>query len=306
MDRYYRMLGIPNNSSKESIKKSYHEKIKALHPDKIHGTPLEATATFFTAEINEAYNILMSQFKEENTSSDQSNQENIIEKDIFIEGIGLLKYTLSNNINVIINTTSSRSRCTFPDNANEIQWSINPNLSVNVKNTMNEYNMNYSMTIYFSGAVEKIVINKRTGDNWYSAFYEINTSYHEEKETTHNYNTGYKPYYSKQKSLTGMVIKTILAITAFILICQYFNNPNPKINPIQVRTQNTRAVQVFATVTPDWLNVRSTPSSVNNNNIIEAIRINTRVEIIDRSNNGWVRIRYNNGKTGYVYGHYLK
>jgi len=53
------------------------------------------------------------------------------------------------------------------------------------------------------------------------------------------------------------------------------------------------------------LNVRSSPSSVNNNNYIEAIRVNTRVEIIEKVNNGWVRIRYNNGKTGYVHGNYL-
>ena len=63
MERYYTILGIPNNSSKEVVKKAYYTKMKALHPDKIHGTVLEDTATFFTTEINEAYNKLMTQYK---------------------------------------------------------------------------------------------------------------------------------------------------------------------------------------------------------------------------------------------------
>lgn len=75
MDRYYRILGIPDYSSKEVIKKAYHEKMKALHPDKVHGTSLEDTATFFAAEINEAYNILMSQHKEKKMDFNQDNCE---------------------------------------------------------------------------------------------------------------------------------------------------------------------------------------------------------------------------------------
>jgi len=54
------------------------------------------------------------------------------------------------------------------------------------------------------------------------------------------------------------------------------------------------------------LNVRSTPSSANNNNVIESIPINTRVEVIQRRNDGWTRIRYNNGKTGYVSDRFLE
>lgn len=62
MDRYYKILDLSSNATKEEIKKAYHDKIKALHPDKIHGTALEETATFFTTEINEAYEILMTNF----------------------------------------------------------------------------------------------------------------------------------------------------------------------------------------------------------------------------------------------------
>jgi curved DNA-binding protein CbpA len=121
MERYYRILGIPNNSSKEVIKKTYHEKMKVLHPDKIHGTPLEDTATFFATKINEAYNVLMAQFKESNTS-DKSNETDFIEEEIYVEGSGYLKYTLSNNINVIINEIINRIRCILPDTVGEIPW----------------------------------------------------------------------------------------------------------------------------------------------------------------------------------------
>jgi len=307
MDRYYRILGIPNNSSKEVIKKSYHEKIKALHPDKIHGTPLEATATLFTAEINEAYNTLMSQFMEINTVSNQSDQKNYIEKEIYVESFGLLKYTLSNNINVIINTIINQTKHTFPDKANEIPWTINPNLSVNVKGSMNKHNMNYSTATYNSGSKKMIAINKRAENEWFFSGYEINTGSPAEKSKIYNYNTRPKTNYSKQKNPLSVFVKIIIAIIVFGIIYQQFNNPQSRTNQTQIRTQNTRTAQVFATVTScDWLNVRSSPSSVNNNNIIEAIRVNSRVEIIDKANNGWVRIRYNNGKTGYVHSNFLR
>jgi len=103
----------------------------------------------------------------------------------------------------------------------------------------------------------------------------------------------------------GVVPKLIMAILAFAIIFHQCNKTQESTRNYS-RIVNTRTVAVYATVRNcDWLNVRRTPSSVNNSNIIEAIRVNTKVEILERSNNGWVRIKYNNGKTGYVHRNYL-
>lgn len=51
---YYKVLGIPQSSSQEEIKKRYRELAKKLHPDKIKGEKTDATM----AEINKAYEIL--------------------------------------------------------------------------------------------------------------------------------------------------------------------------------------------------------------------------------------------------------
>jgi hypothetical protein len=68
MERYYKILGISTNASKEEIKKAYLIKMKALHPDKVYGTNLEDTANFFSTEINEAYEFLMAHFDDEKSS----------------------------------------------------------------------------------------------------------------------------------------------------------------------------------------------------------------------------------------------
>jgi len=143
MDRYYNILGIPSNSSKEVIKNAYHVKMKALHPDKIHGTPLEDTATFFTAEINEAYTNLMAKFKSGNSTSTQNNKTVSFEEDIYITGFGYLRYSLSNNINTIISEIYNRFKCSLHKSPSQIKWNINHNLSPNVKKTMNKHNVVY-------------------------------------------------------------------------------------------------------------------------------------------------------------------
>ena len=55
MERYYKILGISRKASKEEIKQAYHNKMRALHPDKVHGTSLEETAHLFSTEINNDY-----------------------------------------------------------------------------------------------------------------------------------------------------------------------------------------------------------------------------------------------------------
>jgi curved DNA-binding protein CbpA len=304
MDRYYRILGIPENSTKEVIKKAYHEKIKALHPDKVHGTSLEDTATFFSTEINEAYNQLMAQYKD-NNSANKNNQPSFIEEEIYVETKGFLKYTLSNNINTIINEIYNRLKYTFPDKASQISWIINPALSKNVKESMKTHNMNYSMTSFYEGSIEYVLINKRKNNDWYICNYESILPQKASSFGNRTYNYSYnKKNNRKEKKTFSIFIKLVIAIIFFGLIFNHFNNQPSSHN--QPQKKYTIAAQVFATVTScDWLNVRSTPSSVNNNNVIEAISKNTRVEILEKNNYGWVKIKYNNGKTGYVYGHYL-
>jgi len=313
MDRYYSILGIPNNSSKEVIKSAYHSKMKALHPDKIHGTPLEDTATFFTKEINEAYSSLMAQFSNSsntNSSSQKSNQPSFIEEDIYIDGKGYLHYTLSNNINTIVNEIYNRVRCKLPDTPSQIPWMENPVLSPNVKKSMNNHNYKYSMTSYFEGSLEYVIINKKSGNNWYCSGYEINpkpknniNNNSEYKNNTNSFKQNYN--YSKQRNPFWVFIKIVIAVIIFVVIFQQCNGTSTIRNQPQANT--TKSATIYATVRNcDWLNVRRTPSSINNNNIIEAIRVNTRVEIISRSNNGWVQIRYGNSKTGYVHTNFLR
>jgi len=170
MDRYYKILGLSSNATKEDIKKAYHEKIKALHPDKIHGTALEETATFFTTEINEAYEILIGKF--EGGKSNLKN--NCIEEKILIEGFGKLKYSLSSNFNEIIKAIISRSGI---DNANtdDIEWTENTGLSDNVKKSMLKNNAEYSMTIYKEGQDYITIVNRHKGELWYYAYFDVSS-----------------------------------------------------------------------------------------------------------------------------------
>ncbi|MCL2443817.1 MAG: hypothetical protein FWD13_10200 [Treponema sp.] len=96
-----------------------------------------------------------------------------IERDIFVEGIGLLRYTLSNDINIILDAIIKYTGYQISDSTDEIPWLINPKLSENVKRTMNKYNMNYSMTAFNLDYYKDIIINKRIGNVWYIAGYEI-------------------------------------------------------------------------------------------------------------------------------------
>ena len=303
MDRYYSVLGIPTSSSKEVIKNAYHSKMKALHPDKVHGTPLEDTATFFAYEINDAYNNLMAQFQNNSSSKTAHDQLTYIEEDIYIETNGYLKYTLSNDLDIIINEIYNRFHCSLSNNQSEISWNINHALSSNVKKSMNTHNYNFSMTSFFESSIEYVVINKRAGRSWYIACYEIiqqpvkqpNTS-----KTCYKSNKGH----SRQKGSLSVLLKIILAIVISSVLFKQCSSLQSTRN--QPQTANIRTSQIYANVIScDWVNVRRTPSSVNNSNVIEAIRVNERVKILERANSGWVKIRYGNGKTGYVHSNFL-
>jgi len=60
---------------------------------------------------------------------------------------------------------------------------------------------------------------------------------------------------------------------------------------------------VYATVTASSLNVRSGPST--GHNIQDSISENTRVEILEMVASPWVRIRYGDGRIGYVSRNFL-
>jgi hypothetical protein len=303
MDRYYNILGIPSNSSKETIKNAYHTKMKALHPDKVHGTSLEDTATFFASEINDAYNNLMAQFQNNSSSKTTHDQPSFIEDNIYIETNGYLKYTLSNDLNIIVNEIYNRFHCSISDSQSQISWNINHALSPNVKKSMDTHNYNFSMTSFFEGSIEYVVINKRSGRSWYIACYEIIPQPAKQPNSSETYYKSNKSH-TRQKNSLGTFLKVILAIVISSVLFQQCNSLQS--TRIQSQTTNTRASQVYANVIScDWLNVRRTPSSVNDANVIEAIRVNTRVEILERANSGWVRIGYGNGKTGYVHSNFL-
>jgi SH3-like domain-containing protein len=82
------------------------------------------------------------------------------------------------------------------------------------------------------------------------------------------------------------------------------------ITDFSVRDTTTRAGNVspanlptlsVAFVNVDWLNVRSSAENRGNANRIDTISRNTRVEIIERvRGTNWVRIRYGNGRIGFV------
>jgi len=61
LPNYYKVLGIPQNSSQDEIKKRYRELAKKLHPDKSKGEKTDDAM----AEINEAYDILSQKERKE-------------------------------------------------------------------------------------------------------------------------------------------------------------------------------------------------------------------------------------------------
>ena len=308
MERYYKILGLSSNATKKEVKEAYHKKIKAIHPDKVHGTSLEDTATFLSTEINEAYNILMKQ--PDNKHSSKTYTKHVcFEENIYVENFGLLKYSLSNDIGLIQSAIIKRTGNSDTSFIHRYGWQLNPVLSENVKNVMSKHNVNYSMTYFTHEGYWTLLINKRDGEKWYITGYE-----QEIRETTgksqrsQNYGTaGNKQYnssYNSKRKYTSTTseshpVRNFFLIIGFAILLFYIISQGNSGQPV-------RATPVFATViNAEWLNVRSSPSSINNSNIVTQLRRGARVEVIERRSNSWVRIRYNNGRIGYVHGRYL-
>ena len=196
MERYYKILGISAGFTKEEIKEAYRKKMKALHPDKVHGTLLEDTATFLSIEINEAYKYLMTHFDKHNFSK-KSNDQSCYEEDIYVEGLGVLKYSLSNDFNKIKDSIKKRTGITDFNFIYEYGWRINPVLSENVKKTMKKYNVTYSMTYITEGNLKSLIINKHSENKWFISGFEEDIKQYPDKLFTDDF---YSYYPQKHKS----------------------------------------------------------------------------------------------------------
>jgi len=100
---------------------------------------------------------------------------------------------------------------------------------------------------------------------------------------------------STRANMAGVAL-SIVALVAAIII-----NLNSTGNLTQRQISAPSAA--YATVTTYVLNVRTGPSA--GHGIQDSLSENTRVEIIQRVANPWVRIRYGDGRTGYVNGNFL-
>jgi SH3-like domain-containing protein len=114
------------------------------------------------------------------------------------------------------------------------------------------------------------------------------------RQNTHNV---YTP--RRSTSGTGGCFVTIVCIIGVLIFLFHQCNSGPSNN----RTKPVVPRQYFGTVIPPALNVREGPAA----SYAERDRIyqNERVEIIEKYDNLWVKIKYKNGRTGYVNGKYL-
>jgi hypothetical protein len=98
----------------------------------------------------------------------------LTEEEIFVEDAGiLLKYSLSNSPREIENAIRDRNGYSF--DLSDVTWRQNSALSKNVKEVMNRYNVDYSMTTYKEGIYIYIIVNRRRGNNWFIFMYRYMT-----------------------------------------------------------------------------------------------------------------------------------
>jgi hypothetical protein len=107
-------------------------------------------------------------------SVNATNNE-IFEKDIYVDKFGVLRYSLSNDYTKIEEAVYNRIGNANLSILEEAAWILNPSLSKNVKTFMNKYNVNYSMTCYTFMGLQLLAVNKRNGNQWYIKI--VNYSY---------------------------------------------------------------------------------------------------------------------------------
>lgn len=72
----YEILGVREGASKEEIKKAYRELAKKYHPDQYGANPLKDLAEEKMREINEAYEYLMRNSSDSDSSSSFTSSNN--------------------------------------------------------------------------------------------------------------------------------------------------------------------------------------------------------------------------------------
>jgi hypothetical protein len=88
------------------------------------------------------------------------------EEDIYVGyDFGTLKYSLSNRLGDIEQAIYARTGKTI--SLSNVQWTLNTGLSENVKASMNEHNVNYSMTVSSDYTGRYFIVNKRESSRWY-------------------------------------------------------------------------------------------------------------------------------------------
>jgi len=81
----------------------------------------------------------------------------------------LLNYSLSNSLDDIKIAIFNRTGLNLK--LEKAKWSLNPYLSISVKQMMNKHHVLFSMTTYYEEKVRIIAINMRVGDNWFLTIY---------------------------------------------------------------------------------------------------------------------------------------
>lgn len=89
------------------------------------------------------------------------------EENIYIEDFGLLRYTLSNDLNKIQEAACLQTDIEDFSFIDKFGWKENLGLSENVKKVMKRLNVVYSMTFFIEKNTECLVINKYDNGKWY-------------------------------------------------------------------------------------------------------------------------------------------
>lgn len=76
MKKYYDILGIHYNANENEIKQAYKELSKKYHPDKYFNNPLADLATEKFREIQDAYQVLISNFENVNFQINNNDIQN--------------------------------------------------------------------------------------------------------------------------------------------------------------------------------------------------------------------------------------
>ena len=155
----FKKLGIPASSTLREIEQAYDTKIKGLHPennnDKEH-------ISRETSILQVYHDYLCDSLSRDNTTW--------FEKNLPTKGYGILKFFLSNDFNEIINACIRRTRVGLLL-WDEIKWKPDKNIPQKVKNLMNEYDMDYSMTLVSED--DSIIITKRITNQWFSTAIDV-------------------------------------------------------------------------------------------------------------------------------------